>query len=569
MSKVGGNEHGLGATATFGTTGMVRRRLYAAAALFALVAANVGACTDEFDSCKETRTCRPEAMGGGAAGSPLSDGGETGTGEAGGAQLAGEGGASSLAEFFRVVSTVPESDATGVERDKSIHVTFSAPVDPDTVSDDSFRLMGPEGPVVGKLEVSGAEVVLTPATALALYADYELELSADLATTDGDVLQEGQSFGFRTRDGAWGQPKRLTSAKANNVAAEGARSGHVVVHWIEGQSPSSKIVTFFDPGSVTWSAPGPIETSDDNNYGFGCVALNEEGEAFSLLGIDSQAVWNRATKGAWGMAKPTPAAQQGSCALADDGTAIAIWETFAGNDGTVFAASLSSQDVWSNPTPLRSMARSNGVIRYGAGFLAVQRLDGGGTVATEYDPEVGWLPSKPMVEPGVDATYWSLAALKPAALMTWNGPGERVHVSSFDGQSWTSQELGPGAYGTTASISSTGRLAGWENQGFAYVVRGDVDGSWQDPVKLGVASANGSGDYGPAATIDSSGNALAALPNGSVIAWRRSLQSSNDWSEIEEIPDQDPSLVLSRVDSGGNVMLIWQNPLGVWASRFE
>jgi hypothetical protein len=429
--------------------------------------------------------------------------------------------------------------------------------------------MGPEGPVVGKLEVNGTEVILTPAAALSLYADYEIELSADLAATDSEALRERQSFTFRTRDGVWGQPKRLTSGVASNVAADGARSGQVVVYWSDGGSPTSKIVTFFDPASGTWSLPGPIETKTNVDYAEGCVVLNDAGQAFSLLGYNPNAVWNRANEGAWGMAKATAGAQQGSCALADDGTAMAVWETFTGEDATVWAASLSAQDVWSNPKALHSKARSNGVIRYGKGFLAVQRLDGGGTVTTEYDPEQGWLPSKPMVEPGVDSTYWSLAALSPAALMTWNGPGERVHVSSFDGQSWTSQELGPGKYGTTASISSAGRLAAWVHQGFAYVVRGDVDGSWQDPVKLGAATENRVGDFGPPVTIDSSGNALAALPNGSVIAWRRSLQSSNEWSETEEIPDQDPSMVLSKVDSSGNVMLIWQNPLGVWASRFE
>lgn len=95
---------------------------------------------------------------------------------------------------------------------------------------------------------------------------------------------------------------------------------------------------------------------------------------------------------------------------------------------------------------------------------------------------------------------------------------------------------------------------------------GDLDGKWQEPAKLG---ATNSEDIGPAVTVDSSGNALAAWPNASSISWRRSLQGSSEWSELHEMPDQDPGLVLSTVDSSGNVMLIWQNPLGVWASRFE
>lgn len=505
-------------------------------------------------------------MGGGAAGSPLSDGGETGTGDAGAHQIAGDGGTRSLAELFGVISTVPEADATDVERDESIHVAFSAPVDPDTVSDDSFRLMGPEGQVVAKLEVIGTEVVLTPEAALSLYADYEIELSADLATTDGEVLQEGQSFTFRTRDGVWGQPKRLTSAKAQNVTAEGTRSGHVLVSWRDGLSPPSKIVTFFDPVSESWSAPGPIETETVGDYGSGCVALNDKGEAFAVLGSNVTPVWNRAKDGVWDIVKPAPQAESGSCALADDGTAMVIWEGPVGADSAVLAAALSAQDAWSSPETLQINAISRGILAYGSGFLAVHALDGGGTVSSEYDEQTGWGASKAMIEPGINSNYWSFAALSPAALMTWNGPGTRVHVSSFDGHSWTSQELGPGQGGTTTSISSRGRLAAWLNQGSAYVVRGDADGSWQDPVKLG---ATNSEDYGPAVTIDAAGNSLGAWPNGSVIAWRRAVQGTDQWSDVEEIPDQDPDVVRSTVDSGGAVMLVWQNPLGIWASRFE
>lgn len=494
------------------------------------------------------------------------DGGETGTGEAGAGQLAGEGGASSLAAVFRVVSTVPEADATDVERDGSIRVTFSAPVDPGTVSDDSFRLMGPEGPVVGKLEVIGTEVVLAPTTALSLYADYEIELSADLAATDGDALKEAQRFTFTTRDGAFGQAKRLTSGKAQNLALQGTPSGHVVVYWSDAQASSSKVATFFNPNSGTWSSADPIETEQVGDYGSGCVALNDVGDAFTLLGFNAPAIWNRAKQATWGTAQLAPSALQGACALADDGTAMAIWEGIAGNEWTVSAQSLSPTNEWSSTKLLQSKARAQGVLRYGEGFLAIQELEGGGTVYSQYDRQLGWLPLKPVTEPGVNVNYWSLAALSPAALMSWNGPGGRVHVSSFDGKSWSSYELGPGLGGTLVSISTSSRLAGWIHQGSAYVAQGAVDGTWQDPLKLG---ATNSEDYGPALTVDPAGNALGAWPDGSAIAWRRAVRASSEWSEVEEMADQDPDLVLSTVDSGGAVTLIWQNPLGVWASRFE
>lgn len=363
-----------------------------------------------------------------------------------------------------------------------------------------------------------------------------------------------------------GQPKRLTAANLINLALEGTPSGNIVVSGMDGLTPQSKIVTFFNPASGTWSAAGSVETKTDGDYGWGCVAINNKGEAFALLGSNVAPIWSRAKNGTWGIAKPTPQTVSGSCALADDGTAMSFWENTVGNDWTVFAASLSPADEWSNVKTLHAKARRGGIFRYGSGFLAIYALQEEGLITSEFDPQLGWLPSKNVTEPGVHANYWSYAAFSPAALMTWNGPGGRVQVSSFDGDSWTSQELGPGIGGTNASISAGGRLAAWLNQGTSYVVQGDAAGNWEDPVKLG---ATNSEDFGPAATIDSAGNAFAAWPNGSIIAWRRSVHASGEWSDVEEIPDQDPSLVLSTVDSAGNVMLIWQNPLGVWASRFE
>jgi hypothetical protein len=540
-----------------------RRPFGVAAVVLVLVATTVAACTDEFDSCKETRTCQPASVDGGAAGLPSADG------EAGDltASQAGAGGTRASMGAFAVLSSVPDDEEVEVARDTTVTVTFSAAIDVDSVSNDSFRLVGPSGPVVGRLEVDDAEVSLVPAAPLALFADYQLQLSASLAASNGEELEADQVIKFSTRDGMFGKPKRITSARSVNLRAQGALSGHVLLDWIDSEVPPSRIVSFFDPVSGTWTDPNSIETLTDVDYSSGCVALNDQGDAFALLGPNGQAIWSRATAGKWGSAKSTAAAEANfTCALANDGTAMAIWPASVGEDQHVLSAWLSAQDKWSNIKTVLSKATTTGVARYGSGFLAVLRLTDGGIVSTEYDPATGWLVPKSIVEPGIDINYWSFAALGPAALMTWNGPDRLVYVSSFDGTRWSSQELGPGQSGTKATVSAGGRLAAWLNDGSAYVLRGELDGTWHAPVKLGATNAE---VYGPAVTIDSSGNALAAWPNGSSINWRRSLHDSTEWSEVEEMQDQDPGSVFSTVDSGGNVMLIWSNPLGVWASRFE
>jgi hypothetical protein len=54
----------------------------------------------------------------------------------------------------------------------------------------------------------------------------------------------------------------------------------------------------------------------------------------------------------------------------------------------------------------------------------------------------------------------------------------------------------------------------------------------------------------------------------SSIVWRRG-PLAKDWLDPQSIKDQDAGYVYSASDTAGNVMLVWTNPLGVWASRFE
>jgi len=70
--------------------------------------------------------------------------------------------------------------------------------------------------------------------------------------------------------------------------------------------------------------------------------------------------------------------------------------------------------------------------------------------------------------------------------------------------------------------------------------------------------------------VDAEGNALVAWANGSDITWRRATRGSRDWVEGMPIQDQDSYQVYTASDSSsGEVMLVWSNPLGVWASRFN
>jgi hypothetical protein len=71
--------------------------------------------------------------------------------------------------------------------------------------------------------------------------------------------------------------------------------------------------------------------------------------------------------------------------------------------------------------------------------------------------------------------------------------------------------------------------------------------------------------------VDDSGNALAVWAEGNGISWRRSPSGSRDWLDAQHIKDQDPSYggVYAAGDAAGEVVIVWANPLGLWASRFE
>jgi hypothetical protein len=522
------------------------------------------ACSDEFDSCYSTHTCPRPANDGGMGGTddaPEGAGGEGGTSGSAGTKLT-DGGADSMDLHLVVESTTPLDQAEGVERDISVEVVFSATIDATTVSDDSFKVTGPNGVVEGRLATDADKVTFSPSRPWSLHTDYNVAI-ADIAGVDGTRLQSVARFAFTVRDGVFQKPERLWNAKAQNLKLVGSASGHVAASWGDSLTPGSTIVALYDPGSG-WGKPGAVEADTQTTYTSGCVALNSKGEAFAMVGSDqSSYLWSRAVRGAWSLPTPSSLARGESCALADDGTAMAVWT--AGE--SQLAAELSPEGEWSEVSTVQGGARSYRVIRYESGFLALHALEAGGLYSSVFDPEQGWLTAKPVTPPGLDFNYYSLAAHGSTALWTWYGSNGRMHASVFDGKSWTTQDLGPlVAEGTTASVGEHGSLAAWNHQGTAYAALYDVEEGWGDPVKLG---ATNSIDFGPAATIDGSGNSLAAWIDGGSISWRRAAHATGDWSEPQQIEDQDPGMVHSATSDAGEVMLVWQNPLGIWASRFE
>lgn len=551
----------------FGMQLVAGRWCWFALSALALVMASSCSSTDrDFDS--------GEGHSGGAGGDPSSGDGASDNGGSSSkpdddddvSPSDGGGAGTENAGELSVVSTTPDDRAIAVECDGVVEVVFSADIDQASVTAASFRVEGPLGAVTGEIDVTGDKVTFTPSKPLSLLAEYTVTLSSDIRST-GDAELTEYELGFQTRDGVFGKPERLTTLDAVNLHIEGSRMGHVGAIWNDGLTPASTYAAIFDPITKTWGEATAVESDTKNAYSFACLGFNDLGEAFTVAG-SSVAAWNRFDGTKWGAASMTGVTQTRACALSGDGTAMTTWTDSSGGSSKAVASFLSPNDTWSEVATLQTGATRHELAPFGAGFIALYKVTAENAIYSRvYDATNGWQPPSPVTPKDASPNYWNLATNETTALFTWWDASGVAKAALFDGTSWSNEELGPVNAGTHARVGDKGHIAAWFYQGNAYLARYDLQSGWEDPVKLGASDGE---LHGPAAEVDSSGNALAAFGSGSSIIWRRRPYAAAEWSASEEVKDQDPGgYVVSRGDIYGNVMFVWTNPLGVWASRFE
>lgn len=491
--------------------------------------------------------------GGGASGNAAQLGGDTSV------SFAGAGG---QAMGLTVVSTTPNDAALGIERDQIVEVSLSADVDPETVTGEALSVTGPSGSVAGELTVQGATIIFTPTAKWSVLTDYTIELSNSIAGVHGQPLEGVRSYSFQTRDGTFGKPQRLTPRNVE-VGLVGNQAGLLVASWRTSEMHASEVVVY-DPDAAVWGAVTQLATDEVNGYDYPCVALNEGGEALAILNGAQGVSWSRYADGHWSTAKPTTARSDGTCALAADGTGAALYSTSLFPESDVVISTLSPKNVWAE----KSVQSNSGawIVRpYEDRFLIVDYS----RVTSEahsifYDSKSGRTTQKLITSEEINVV--NLQTLGDTALLTWNATGARAAL--FDGDEWVTEELGPAAGAIASGIGPRGHVAAWYYQDSLFATLYDAENGWEEPLKLGSAK-DAAVWYAPNAVIDAAGNALAAWPDATSISWRRRGHGSDEWAKLQQLEDQDPLMVVAHADGGGNVTLVWSNPLGVWASRFE
>jgi hypothetical protein len=511
---------------------------------------------------------------GGAEDAPGAAGTNSGTSEGGGSQPnagspsdGGGGGSLPNDDALSLVSISPFDGETAVEREASVTINLSAPVDAKTITAKSFTITGPDGAVAGKFSVEGAAATFTPDAPWSLLADYTVELAPSIAGVDGSPLDEAHRHVFQTREGIFGKPERLTAVPVYLKRPVANRAGDVLVGWFEKGTAHQASAAVFDAAAAKWGAATLAASTPASELSF---AISQGGAAVAFIGESSgTTIWQRWNGAGWSSEKSAPGMGTRHSLLADDGTATAMWETLVGNnlDGVLSAAALSAADEWGSTVTIGTKVRSKALAHFKLGYLSIFSRQSDNQAFYRVFDDGAWGAEKPLGSAIVPA-HFALDTYDSTALFTWIDGASRMHASLFDGTTWTSQELGPADYGVSATAGANSQVAAWFYQGKAYAALHDRTSGWSDPALLGTGLNDSAGDVGPAAVVDTSANALVAWRSGTTIVWRRAPRST-EWSDLQEIKDQEPQYLYSTVDSSGNVMLVWSNPLGVWASRFE
>lgn len=540
--------------------------------LMTLTSVVAAGCSSKFDSCITSRTCPTNDRAAGAGGA--SEGGSKGGGAAGSAGAGGDemasGGSQTTTGALAIVATAPADASTAVERDQVIEVDFSEPLDETTVDENSFIVTIDGEPIAGALLVEGASVVFTPATPLPLLSRCEISIEPTVAASSGAQPDKSYSFSFEVRDGAMSKPRRLSSAAALNLAIAGNARGDAALYWFDDQANATSSIVMFDSVTAKWGNVQKLAGDGTHDFSFPNVCFNQHGAAFATVGSGVGA-WSRAANGIWGEPQLSGLEDSRFCTLADDGAAMTVWSDTVDSVWTAFAASFSSDNKWSAKSTLQSNAAAQAVLPYAQGFLVFfsSREAGSspGAVLSRVFADGTWGSAKPVTpSKAAEPQYRSHDAKGAEAIYTWQDVKMRMNAALFDGSTWKSQDLGA-AFGSNFScIGAKRHITGWAYEGTAYAALHDVGGGWGDPIKLG-------GDVpvesGPDVTVDAIGNALAAWPSGTSVAWRRFSHASGEWLKGQEIPDQDTGYVQVQGSDSGEVLVVWQNDLGIWSSRFE
>lgn len=594
----------------------------------------VAACGNAFtgDDCPDTRTCEAAAGSSGAEGGSDAGAGDTPeNGEAGAVSMPGDdcksfdecddGDSANGQELCselgaceagnpppRVLSVSPEHEATEIDPDEKITITFSEALDPASVTAQSVQVLDGDVPIAGALSYLDRKVTFTPTVPLALVASYRLSISTGVTDADGAALLEPFESTFSVRDGAWttidagatGVPRVVgmlpvtafgdvlltwnspasarffrRGAATDEVSVLAGASGSVlgaagnadgvlgVLLQVSGDThigqyrdgawitPGLQVMSAYDGlvhARVVVAPDGSITLFEDSNPGTVVRRLGPTGANLTAAVLGSDAML-------------TPP----STAFDSLGNGLALWraENAAGADRIVYSRYTSSDGKWSQAEMLPNGA-SEGPSDFGRGAAPAVAMAGNGAAAALWIEQVQWYPSvcvlmASLFSPGEGwANPTPLTASVPLPLPAMDDAPGLV----FDGETFV------GA--VTGGVQAPER--------FTYSVRYDAvaDGWTYEKHQAGVATTS---QRMPRLLGDGRGNliliwAIGATPSF-ILVYQR--YANGQWSETRSLPNggildsqfetgldaNPPPPLPASMNAGGLAAVAWSNFIGV------
>ncbi len=193
----------------------------------------------------------------------------------------------------KVVSISPERSAREVGLRVNVRVRFDRPIEPTSVTTDSFKVRSVAGPVPGTFRFrdvpspTGTDVIFQPDFPLGVMAEYTVDLGRDLRDTTGNRLATEVVWSFQTRDGIFEGDESVDPAvelNARPTIAFDAYGGAIAI-WNGFDGDQSAIFVRHLEPKGPWGDPLPLELPVDGSSSRPALVVTPGGSA--------RAVWVR------------------------------------------------------------------------------------------------------------------------------------------------------------------------------------------------------------------------------------------------------------------------------------
>ncbi len=491
-----------------------------------------------------------------------------------------------------MISSTPSNGANDVAREGDLVLTFSAALDPTTVTKGTAELQSVAGAQSIVASTSGKDLSIRPSGKLLPATSYKLDVSTQLKGSAGEALATAIEATFTTTDGAF-QPFELAEqneGKATEPQIAVAANGDAVAVWVQQVGAVAQIwANRYVAGA--WLAAQRIDA------GAGVLAalpdlqlgMDAEGKAIAAWLAGSGDAWVShfsATTGEW---QAPVLVEDGDnaevrLAVARNGRAVLVMARLTATEQTIVAARFANGE-WRvlgeiAPNDL-DFAGNPQVATDAVGNAIAVWTQPEGIVASRYDVQADDWDDAPTAISPVDARSTNAGIAmnaSGAAFAIWSqdegSEDDQIRASRYVDGVWDAEPtlLGQSENALLRSIAIDARgnaLAAWNDNvtepGFTRALsrRYTVGAGWGDATPI---SEGDQQSFVFQVVLDASGNALAvwaqfgeAATAGHMFAGRQ-VSTALQWTSTPLSPlplDDDTVLARIAIGASGDGHAIW------------